>query len=90
MHASSTPSAMITLVAIFALVTGMHGQPPAPSRAIDWTRMRPEILQRYRDLVQLDTTAGHETRAVEYLLVESSPYPFVQDVWEVVTDIAVH
>ncbi len=26
-----------------------------------------EILSRYRDLVQLDTTAGHETRAVEYL-----------------------
>src|SRR4029450_11266396 len=29
--------------------------------------LRPEILQHYRSLVQLDTTSAHETRAVEYL-----------------------
>jgi len=39
----------------------------APAKAVDWNTLRPEILQHYRSLVQLDTTAGHETRAVEYL-----------------------
>jgi len=33
----------------------------------NWDTLRPEILQHYRSLVQLDTTSGHETRAVEYL-----------------------
>jgi acetylornithine deacetylase/succinyl-diaminopimelate desuccinylase-like protein len=33
----------------------------------NWGTLRPEILQHYRSLVQLDTTSGHETRAVEYL-----------------------
>ncbi len=36
---------------------------PAQTPAFD----NAEILTRYRDLVQLDTTAGHETRAVDYL-----------------------
>jgi acetylornithine deacetylase/succinyl-diaminopimelate desuccinylase-like protein len=40
---------------------------PAPRGAIDWRALRPEILERYRTLVRLDTTAGHETRAVDYL-----------------------
>ena len=33
----------------------------------NWDTLRPEILQHYRSLVQLDTTSGHATRAVEYL-----------------------
>jgi acetylornithine deacetylase/succinyl-diaminopimelate desuccinylase-like protein len=33
----------------------------------NWDSLRSEILQHYRALVQLDTTSGHETRAVEYL-----------------------
>jgi acetylornithine deacetylase/succinyl-diaminopimelate desuccinylase-like protein len=48
-------------------VLGAHAQTPAPGARIDWAKARPEILERYRSLVQLDTTAGHETRAVEYL-----------------------
>ena len=47
-----------------ASVTLVHAQ---RSTGVDWTKLRPEILQHYRSLVQLDTTAGHETRAVEYL-----------------------
>src|SRR3954464_4103509 len=54
------------LIAAVALV-GVHSQTPSASRAVNWESARPEILQRYRELVQLDTTAGHETRAVEYL-----------------------
>jgi acetylornithine deacetylase/succinyl-diaminopimelate desuccinylase-like protein len=38
-------------------------QPPT----INWDAQKTEILQHYRDLVQLDTRAGNETRAVEYL-----------------------
>jgi acetylornithine deacetylase/succinyl-diaminopimelate desuccinylase-like protein len=33
----------------------------------NWDALRAEVLQHYRSLVQLDTTSGHETRAVEYL-----------------------
>jgi acetylornithine deacetylase/succinyl-diaminopimelate desuccinylase-like protein len=33
----------------------------------NWDALGPEVLRHYRSLVQLDTTAGHETRAVEYL-----------------------
>ena len=44
---------------------------------IDWARLRPEILERYRALVQLDTTAGHEVLAVDYLrkVLESEGIP---------------
>jgi acetylornithine deacetylase/succinyl-diaminopimelate desuccinylase-like protein len=41
-------------------------QTPA-SRRIDWQALHPQILQHYRDLIQLDTTAGRETLAVNYL-----------------------
>jgi acetylornithine deacetylase/succinyl-diaminopimelate desuccinylase-like protein len=34
---------------------------------IDWDAQKTEILKHYRDLVQIDTRAGHETKAVEYL-----------------------
>ena len=38
----------------------------APKTA-DWEKLKPEILNDYRALVQLDTTSGHETRAVDFL-----------------------
>ena len=56
------------LVLAFAVVSvyAVHAQRPATS-AVDWDKVRPEILEHYRALVRLDTTAGHETVAVEYL-----------------------
>ena len=52
----------------------LHAQTP---RTVDWNKLRAEILQHYRSLVQLDTTSGHETRAVEYLkkVLESEGIP---------------
>jgi acetylornithine deacetylase/succinyl-diaminopimelate desuccinylase-like protein len=41
-----------------------------PMRAqsgIDWDKQKTEILKHYRDLIQIDTRAGNETKAVEYL-----------------------
>jgi acetylornithine deacetylase/succinyl-diaminopimelate desuccinylase-like protein len=35
--------------------------------SIDWKNQRAEILKHYRDLVQIDTRAGNETKAVAYL-----------------------
>lgn len=35
--------------------------------AIDWEKQKTEILKHYRDLVQIDTQYGNETKAVEYL-----------------------
>jgi acetylornithine deacetylase/succinyl-diaminopimelate desuccinylase-like protein len=55
---------VLALAFALASVCVLQAQRPA---AVDWNRLRPEILQHYRSLVQLDTTAGHETRAVEYL-----------------------
>ncbi len=37
-------------------------QPP-----VDWAGQKAEILKYYRDLVQIDTRAGNETKAVDYL-----------------------
>jgi acetylornithine deacetylase/succinyl-diaminopimelate desuccinylase-like protein len=37
------------------------------ARPVAWNTVRPEILEHYRSLVQLDTTAGHETLAANYL-----------------------
>src|SRR5436190_14098128 len=45
-------------------VCALQAQRPA---AVDWNTLRPEILQHYRSLVKIDTTAGHETLAVDYL-----------------------
>ena len=40
---------------------------------IDWGSQKTEILNHYRELVQIDTRAGNETKAVEYIrqLLES-------------------
>jgi acetylornithine deacetylase/succinyl-diaminopimelate desuccinylase-like protein len=48
-------------------VCSLGAQVPGVSPPIDWDKLRPEILERYRALVQLDTTAGHEILAVDYL-----------------------
>src|SRR5215472_3220047 len=34
---------------------------------IDWDKQKTEILKCYRELIQIDTRAGNETKAVEYL-----------------------
>jgi acetylornithine deacetylase/succinyl-diaminopimelate desuccinylase-like protein len=47
-----------------ALVASLAAQRP---QTPNWNALRAEVLQHYRSLVQLDTTSGHETRAVEYL-----------------------
>src|SRR6185369_2644846 len=48
-------------------VSSLHAQAPSPARTPDWGKLRAEILDRYRALVQIDTTAGRETLAVDYL-----------------------
>src|ERR1700733_6746661 len=35
--------------------------------SINWGQQKTEILKHYRDLVQIDTRAGNETKAVEYI-----------------------
>ena len=34
---------------------------------VDWEKERSEILQRHRDLVQINTVYGNETKVVDYL-----------------------
>jgi acetylornithine deacetylase/succinyl-diaminopimelate desuccinylase-like protein len=55
---------LIALTIVVASVVPVPAQSPARP---DWAKLQGEILQHYRSLVQLDTTAGHETLAVEYL-----------------------
>jgi len=45
----------------------LQAQAPGVGKAVDWNKLRPEILDRYRSLVQIDSTAGHETLVVDYL-----------------------
>src|SRR5262249_26355829 len=48
-------------------ICSLHAQAPSSARTPDWSTLRAEVLARYRSLVQIDTTAGHETLAVDYL-----------------------
>jgi acetylornithine deacetylase/succinyl-diaminopimelate desuccinylase-like protein len=58
----------LTVLAIAAAsLCSLGAQAPVKVPPIDWEKLRPEILERYRALVQLDTTAGHEILAVDYL-----------------------
>src|SRR5437763_4020232 len=50
-----------------AAICTLEAQGQGGVKPVDWNSLRPEILQRYRDLVRIDTTAGHETLAVDYL-----------------------
>jgi acetylornithine deacetylase/succinyl-diaminopimelate desuccinylase-like protein len=45
----------------------LHAQQSVRARAVDWGALRPEILERYRALLRIDSTAGHETLVVNYL-----------------------
>jgi len=45
----------------------MSAQAPLAGKPLDWDKLQVEILERYRALVMLDTTSGHETLAVDYL-----------------------
>src|SRR5438552_1718873 len=38
-----------------------------PGFAVDWEKEKAEILQHYRDLVQINSVYGNETKVVEYL-----------------------
>ena len=41
--------------------------PIAAQPKIDWAGQKAEILKHYRDLIQIDTRAGNETKAVDYI-----------------------
>src|SRR5437870_1949696 len=58
---------LLTVLAVATLVSAPHAQAPPAPVVVDWQTQRPEILRHYRALVQLETTSGHETLAVEYL-----------------------
>lgn len=48
------------LLGLFFAIS-LHGQ------TIDWPKQQAEILQHYRALVQIDSTAGNETKVVDYV-----------------------
>ena len=56
---------LLLAAAVVAAWTAAAQTPASPR--IDWQAFRTEILQHYRDLIRLETTAGHETLAVNYL-----------------------
>jgi len=57
---------LVLALAVVSL-SSPRAQAPAAGKAVDWQKLFPEILEHYRALVQIDTTAGHETLAVDYL-----------------------
>ncbi|HTB14163.1 MAG TPA: M20/M25/M40 family metallo-hydrolase [Bryobacteraceae bacterium] len=65
--------------ALFLLLTC-----PLWAQTIQWEQQKPEILKHYRDLIQIDTRAGNETKAVDYIkkVLEADGIPckiFAQD-----------
>jgi acetylornithine deacetylase/succinyl-diaminopimelate desuccinylase-like protein len=56
---------MSRLLVLLIAVACVH--PLAAQKTVNWETLKPEILNDYRGLVQLDTTSGHETRAVDFL-----------------------
>ena len=58
---------LFALAAILVAAGSPGAQAPLVPAAVDWSRLRPEILDRYRALVQIDSTAGRETLVVDYL-----------------------
>ena len=58
--------------------------PVCAQSQVDWANQKTESLKRFRDLIQIDTRAGNETKAVEYLrgVLEAEGIPvkiFAQD-----------
>lgn len=58
---------LLVLVVAVASLCSLRAQTPTAGQTVDWEKLRPEILEHYRALVQIDTTAGRETLAVDYL-----------------------
>jgi acetylornithine deacetylase/succinyl-diaminopimelate desuccinylase-like protein len=57
----------LALAVALTSLSSLRAQAPIAGKAIDWDQIAPEILRHYRALVQIDTTAGRETLAVDYL-----------------------
>ena len=54
---------MNRLWVLFVVAAAASAQVPS----IDWEKNKAEVLQHYRALIQIESTAGNETRVVEYL-----------------------
>src|SRR5262247_4813939 len=54
-----------SLFILLSLVSASTGI--SQTRSVDWEKEKSEILQHFRALVQINTTYGDETKAVEYL-----------------------
>lgn len=52
---------------LLTAIVPLMAQTPAAVKSADWERLKPEILDRYRSLVQIDSIAGRETLVVDYL-----------------------
>jgi acetylornithine deacetylase/succinyl-diaminopimelate desuccinylase-like protein len=65
------------IAVVVASLCVLHAQQRSRHSPVDWNKLNPEILERYRALVRIDTTAGNETRAVEHLktVLESEGIP---------------
>jgi acetylornithine deacetylase/succinyl-diaminopimelate desuccinylase-like protein len=59
---------MVRLCLVMALaVAALGAQAPPATGGPDWSALRAEILDRFRALVRIDSTAGRETLVVNYL-----------------------
>ena len=58
---------ILLLAATVLSVATVSAQQSARPTAVDWRALRQEVLDRYRDLVRIDSTAGRETLVVDYL-----------------------
>src|SRR6476469_8013566 len=59
--------AHLCVIALAVVAVSLVSAQPRAVNGVDWNTLRPEILQHYRSLVQIDSTAGHETLVVDYL-----------------------
>src|SRR5688500_7171058 len=58
---------LLVLAGALAAVCSLAAQAPPSAQPIDCEKLRPEIRDRYRELVQIDSTSGRETLVVNYL-----------------------
>jgi acetylornithine deacetylase/succinyl-diaminopimelate desuccinylase-like protein len=58
---------VLALALAISFVAVLYAQAPSGGNSVDWDKLRPQILEHYRSLLRLDTTAGHETLASDYL-----------------------
>ena len=56
----------LAAMGIAGCLAGGTASAQAPA-AVNWKEQQTEILRHYRDLVQIDTRSGNETKAVDYL-----------------------